>query len=58
MQFRTEIPSTNPLFMYFVDKFKQENVLQDTFKQLIVTVNQKYIKKHKNEKKNTSCFKL
>lgn len=27
--------------MYFVDKFKQENVLQDTFKQLIVTVNQK-----------------
>lgn len=44
--------------MYFVDIFKQENVLQDVFKQLIVPVNQKYIKKQKNEKKKISCFKL
>lgn len=47
---RTEIPSTDPLFMYFKDRFKEENVLQDVFKQLIVPVNQKYIKKQKNEK--------
>lgn len=53
-----EFPVQNPLFMYFVDEFKQENVLQDVFKQLIVPVNQKYIKKQKNEKKKISCFKL
>lgn len=44
--------------MYFVDKFKQEKVLQDVLKQLIVPVNQKYIKKQKTEKKKISCFKL
>lgn len=36
--------------MYFKDRFKEENVLQDVFKQLIVPANQKYIKKQKNEK--------
>lgn len=45
-----------PLFMYSVDKLKQENVLQDVFKQLIVPVNQKYIKKNISGK--ISCFKL
>lgn len=58
IQFRTEIPSTNLLFMYFVKKIKEENALQVMFKQLIVPVNQKYIKKQKNVKKKISCFKL
>lgn len=31
-----------PLFVYPGEKLKQENVLQDVFKQLIVPVNQKY----------------
>lgn len=47
-----------PLFMYSADKLKQENVLRDVFKQLMVPVNQKYIKKNISEKKKISCFKL
>lgn len=42
---RIEIPCMKLLFMYSADKLKQENVLQDVFKQLMVPVNQKYIKK-------------
>ena len=44
-KFKIEIPSMKPLFMYSEDKLKQENVLQDVFKQLVIPVNQKYIKK-------------
>lgn len=47
LQFTIEIPGMKPLFIYSVDKLKQENVLQDVFKQLIVPVNEKYIKKNK-----------
>lgn len=49
---RIEIPCMKLLFMYSADKLKQENVLQDVFKQLMVPVNQKYIKKtHKWKEK-------
>lgn len=58
LQFRIEIPGMKPLFIYSADKLKQENVLQDVFKQVIVPVNEKYIKKKISEKKKISCFKL
>lgn len=52
LQFTIEIPGMKPLFIYSVDKLKQENVLQDVFKQLIVPVNEKYIKKNKWKEKD------